>query len=774
MSPLYSGAPMPPVVAKSPVVSIGEAPSAHEGFVPSPPAPSTVPSVHEAVTAPAPQVAPPRHDPTPPLPSPTFTERLDERIDAPREAPAPSRGSGQFAIPVSELAAWSVRNRPAAPRRGRARRRGPYTAADAEKDLFGAEGREEVLTAFFDFVSQYFEYSALFAVQGDLAEGRDSYGPGADRNKVADIGVPLDMPGALADARAGGHFSLAVLGRDGIDAQLVKDLRRRAGKKVLVLPVVVRQRCVLLLYGDYGDADVELSEVGDVIAFAPLVATALENVILRRKAAVRTQTADPNRPVSLGPAVRSRAPKPSREERVEALAQALETTVRPVDEPAPEADEPESKDAHKTDPAIPSVRPARSEAAMQAAAATGVHRTSTPTQGTPVRAAMHSQPPEGPVFELTTRRGTPAFVEDEDEPPEEDWDVPEASVEKPRPPPLPSDAPEISIGVADADPDLPEVDPPSSEMVHATARAPHKRYSSDELRLPKVIVNVDNDLEKLVERLVAGDDAAITRVVELGARAASVLVARFPGPIKQESDRLGTPRPASQRGPILRALARIGLPAVPFLAVRTNDGDAQIRAYATRLLGEIPSADSAQAIARRVMDTDADVRRAALDGGKLLSADEDSRAVLRDRVAAIAEDANGTVDARVAAIEALAHFRDEKAVPRLLRLVVKDDEVGTSAQWALGVVTRQGFGHDKAAWEAWWKENGSRHRIEWLIDALMHDDAENRRAAGEELKAVTKEYFGYYDDLSRGERLKAQKRYKDWWDGTGKARFAKK
>jgi hypothetical protein len=389
---------------------------------------------------------------------------------------------------------------------------------------------------------------------------------------------------------------------------------------------------------------------------------------------------------------------------------------------------------------------------------------------------MHSQPPDGPVFELT-RRAAPAFdddYDDDEEPPEEGWDVPEVGTGRRGPPPLPSDAPEISIGVADRDSDLPEVEPPSSEMVHATARAPHKRYSSDELRLPKVIVNVDNDLEKLVERLIAGDEAAITRVVELGARAASVLVARFPGPIKQESDRLGAPRPASQRGPILRALARIGLPAVPFLAVRTNDEDALIRAFATRLLGEIPASESAQAIARRVMDTDADVRRAALDAGKLLSSNEDARGVLRDRVASIAEDANGSVDSRLAAIEALAHFRDEKAVPRLIRLVTSDNEVGTSAQWALGVVTRQGFGRDRSGWEAWWRDNGSRHRIEWLIDALMHDDAENRRAAGEELKAVTKEYFGYYDDLSRGERLKAQKRYKDWWESTGKARFSKK
>lgn len=770
MSPLYSGIPSA-AVAKSPMVSIGPGPSRSK---PPSAAPPTSPAVHEAVTAPAPPVGPLRQDPTPPLPAPAIAARVDQRIEAPKEVPALSGrpGSGQFAIPVSELAAWSVRAR-SAPRRERARRRGPYTTAEAEQDLLSAEGREHVLTAFFDFVSQYFEYSALFAVQGDLAEGRDAYGPGADRNKIVGIGVPLDLPGALADARAAGNFSLAVLGRDGIDAQLVRDLERKPGKKVLLLPIVVRRRCVLLLYGDYGDADVELSEIGDVIAFAPLVASALENVILRKKAAIRQTTGgEPSRPLSLGPQLRSRGPKPSREERVEALAQALETTVRPVEQTAPSRPPKESKD---TDPAIPSVRPGPHSDAPRSQQPGGTSaRPTTPAQGTPVRAATLSQPPgEGPVFELTTRRLTPSAFEEE-EVPDEGWDVPDEGFGKRRPPPLPSDAPEISIGVADADLDLPEVEPPSSEVVVATARAPLKRYSSDELRLPKVIVNIENDLEKLVERLLAGDEAAINRVVELGARAASVLVARFPGPIKQDSDRLGTPRPASQRGPILRALARIGQPAVPFLAVRTNDGDPHIRSYATRLLGEIPSTESAQAIARRVMDSDADVRRAALDAGKLLSADEEARSVLRDRVALIAEDAHASVDARVAAIEALAHFRDERAVPRLTRLVPSDDEIGKSAQWALGLITRQMLGRDRAAWEAWWRDNGSRHRIEWLIDALMHDDAENRRAAGEELKTITKEYFGYYDDLSRNERAKAQRRYRDWWESTGKKRFGAK
>jgi hypothetical protein len=46
-----------------------------------------------------------------------------------------------------------------------------------------------------------------------------------------------------------------------------------------------------------------------------------------------------------------------------------------------------------------------------------------------------------------------------------------------------------------------------------------------------------------------------------------------------------------------------------------------------------------------------------------------------------------------------------------------------------------------------------------------------RRAAAEELKAVTKEFFGYYEDLPKRERERAQQRYRDWWRSEGRARF---
>ena len=87
------------------------------------------------------------------------------------------------------------------------------------------------------------------------------------------------------------------------------------------------------------------------------------------------------------------------------------------------------------------------------------------------------------------------------------------------------------------------------------------------------------------------------------------------------------------------------------------------------------------------------------------------------------------------------------------------------------MITRQDYGLDLRRWQEWYARNGARHRIEWLIDALMHEQPSLRRAAGDELKLLTKEYFGYYDDLPKRERERAQALYRAWWEREGRARF---
>ena len=120
----------------------------------------------------------------------------------------------------------------------------------------------------------------------------------------------------------------------------------------------------------------------------------------------------------------------------------------------------------------------------------------------------------------------------------------------------------------------------------------------------------------------------------------------------------------------------------------------------------------------------------------------------------------------------MGETRRPVAVPALIPLLAEAEDVGNAARGALIVVTRQDFGSETTRWAAWWRDNHDRDRIEWLIDALMHDHAAVRAAASEELKSTTKEYFGYYDDLPKRERERAQGLYRSWWEREGRQRFA--
>ena len=87
------------------------------------------------------------------------------------------------------------------------------------------------------------------------------------------------------------------------------------------------------------------------------------------------------------------------------------------------------------------------------------------------------------------------------------------------------------------------------------------------------------------------------------------------------------------------------------------------------------------------------------------------------------------------------------------------------------IVTRQDLGRNPSVWSAWWEMHANEHRVEWLIQSLTHEVPSIRRAAGDELKMLTREYFGYYDDLPPKERERAQARYVQWWRDEGQYRF---
>lgn len=771
----------------------------------------------------------PRPASVPPIGFPMATHRRlsEPGFAAPRSATPPPVGAAVTTLITPRHPSERAEREPTSPpewlvdpirEAGHQRHRGPYTAARAEQDLLSAESRDEVVGAFFDFASQYFEYSALFAVQGDVAEGRDSRGPGADPAKIRAVGVPLDLPSALSRARNAKTFQLGPLESSGLDASLAKDLARHASRVVFVLPLIVRGRPVLLLYGDHGESDVRLADVGDILAFSPLVASALERVIVKKKRGGRRASGDLATQLSLSDLPRRRRHRlPGVEVRVEALARALDSTARPSSFPPP-GDTPSSPPttAHATPaakafaasgPETVAASPhalggpitadespkARGAAALDAAptqspptpaesphakgrAATSSVPSPVVAVGVPVR---HDTPPHGTPgkheagqdqpFPLTrrTQSDAPPASDESEEVVDAGWDVDADAMA------LPGPFGELELEQkSDVGHEAPLA--PASRQISLGPRAPFPRQDAKDRLLPSVIVDVDAECRALLCRLLEGDEGAGDRLIEIGDPAVSVLVGEFPGPIHADRARRFAEQGAraSECGPVLRTIVRIGAVAVPFLVVRTADRDPAVRRWATWLLGELPSADSARAAVRRFGDADGDVRRAALAAGRMMQSDAEARTALRDGLATLAAEPAQPPEVRHASIEALADLRDPRAVPRLIPLLGTDSSaVVRSVHWALVTLTRQDFGREGKVWTAWWQQNSTRHRIEWLIDALTHESLEVRRAAGEELKTLSKEYFGYYEDLPPKERDRAQRAYREWWEVSGKSRF---
>jgi hypothetical protein len=289
-----------------------------------------------------------------------------------------------------------------------------------------------------------------------------------------------------------------------------------------------------------------------------------------------------------------------------------------------------------------------------------------------------------------------------------------------------------------------------------------------------VIVDVDREFAALVERLIENgtDEHAEAELLRQGQYAMPAIMARFPGPIvvaRERMDELPPPR-LSECGPILRLIAGQRRVALPFVLAEVDSKDPERRFWATYLLTELSYPEAVPQIVARLFDEKEPTRRVARMAAKSVA--EIAGEQLVQELNRIVRDPQASAQKRVATLETLGEMRDALVVPVLVDALTDDrDEVSIAARNALVILSRQDYGRDSKKWLSWWASNSGRHRIEWLVDALTHEDGRMRRVAGQELKAITKEYFGYYDDLPKKERERAQQRYREWWKTEGRARF---
>ncbi len=750
---------------------------------PHPPALRLSPPPREAQTAPAP-VAPHLNTQRgmPAVHEDILTEPAPRKNDTEPHVPPMDQAlaTGSGGVPRATLQRPAATSPAARPRR----RRGPITSEGAYDELEEAGDRDAILNLFFDFCRQFFDYSALFIVQSDIAEGRDAFGDGAGRERVVTIGVPLDMPSVLSQARERGAPVLMAPATDGLDAVLLADLGRTASGPLFVAPIVVRTRVVALLLGDGGEAGVDEGARKEIGTFALAVGQAFERVIVRKKLGgykaasgssppaskiekekVPSKNAPP--PTVLSPRAQSMPPPSGAEVLIEGPA-AVSSDEAPPPATLFQVRKPSGKPIPREEPhslaisePLPTTVDVRGQAQKQRREVPHVLTHATIAEAALAGARAEVERAEAQAAHDAKPRGG-------------EVDYPE-----------PTDK---TVVLEVEPPRSPKVEPPPSQPPASSGQAvsvPARRPPSQRIErpeLPSIIVDVRAELSTLVDRFLGsdGDEQAEGELLRQGQAAMQAIMDRFPGPIVADPERLAAitrgvptkdpPIRVSECGPLLRLIAGQRRVALPFVLKKVDDETAENRFWATFLLTELVYPESAERIVPRLFDEELRTRKVARLVARALA--EVAPNAIVEHLGDVSLATLQPSAKRVATVDILGELREPLAVPVLVSLLQDNDElVAQAAHQSLVAVTRQDFGNEPRKWLSWWSGHASQHRIEWLIDALMHDETRLRHAAGEELKATTKEYFGYYDDLPKRERERAQQRYRDWWSTEGRVRF---
>ena len=160
--------------------------------------------------------------------------------------------------------------------------RGPLTREKADALLDRAEDRNAIIEVFFAFARQYFDCAAIFAMREDRAVGLETYGL-SGIGDIRAISVPLEKTGTLDEVSRSLLPRVADLSRRPADRRLASVLGRLSSQPAAVVPLSLRKRAVLFLYGDRSGEGFEIDALSDLIEFVPAVSRAFERVIRTSK-----------------------------------------------------------------------------------------------------------------------------------------------------------------------------------------------------------------------------------------------------------------------------------------------------------------------------------------------------------------------------------------------------------------------------------------------------------------------------------------------------------
>lgn len=700
--------------------------------------------------------------------------------------------------------------------------RGPVSQEHAEALLAEATQRDDVLFILLRYVQQFFDFVAIFSVTKDEARGRMAHGAGLSQELMEHLVIPLSDGGFAARAIRTQRPLVGDWGTSDEERAALALLGRPAGRPGLAVPITLGSRVALLVYADRLGEGLSVTDAGPLVAVVPALGEALRRLILEQKtlrgALPRFLTSDAPAPGSEPPPVvpvEVAAPN----EPNEATG---EVSEQPAGEDAPELsylnegteesldelgsyDEPEEPTDGLTavdlqavsrlsfterkrvvSETLPGVRSTPVSPEVREAArgrVPGVPRSAPPPP------ARESLPPAAPSAGTPSAHGVGAYsyvapvgsvAEESIRSNRQHGAQPaaasvrearEAAAAAVQPSPVERSAKPEEASVPAA--------PPAAAEKPATPRAARLSLVTPDAPVPSMIIDMGDHVNGLVDALLraAPTDglAEIPELVTLGESVLPVLMQHFPGPLwvdlKQQKRRKVRGRDLSA---VARCLIAFGDRAAPYVASKLSTSEPDLCRYALMVAGEIAHPDLLDAVARRTFDANDDVRAVALEVLRHYTRLPQFDAVLRAICDLSARPGKDPRRQRIA-LDALAELRDMRTLRTLIaRLADPSEAIVAAAQRALVVLTGQDFGFAARKWEAWAEQASGSHRVEWLVEALGQQDEALRALAGEELKQLTQQYFGYHPALPKKDRDLAQRKYREWWEREGRALFTKR
>lgn len=708
--------------------------------------------------------------------------------------------------------------------------RGPLDATRVRELLLQATQRDEVLFVLLRFAQQFFDFVGIFSVSKEGARGRMAHGAGLAPELMERVTVPLDGNGLLARVVRDKRVLVGDLGGNDEERAAAALLGRPAGRPGLAVPIVLGARAVLVLYADRADEGLSTEDGADITALMQPVADALRRIIveqktLRRSSLPPARASQPPEELSASQLLPTFDDAPKGAAPVGGAAAVVAPVPVPLSTPSSKPGIPSTKSGtpaggfaageaapdathglevvdldrlsraperrRETQRQHASVAPTSIRGGNEGARGRlqGVPRTAPPP---PMRESLvppaagradgsyHYASPTGAILEESTRpvRAQPSS-----------------------PGPLGVQevlAPTVSVGAAFAQvkPRRIEVEKPRApEVVAPTpiegARHGRPSRSIDESKAiagrssvtslpnvlaPSVIIDMGDQVTDLVDALLkAGpneEPPQILELVKVGEAALPVLLQLFPGPLWFDRHQAHKRRPRGRDvSAVARAIVAFGNKAAPYLASKVQSSDADTCFYALMVAAEIPHLDLLDAVARRALDLDDTIRMLAVETLRSFAFLPAYETVL-NAFAQLSERPGKDPRRQRLAVEALGELRDRRSLSALLpRLSDTTEATVQAAHRALVLLTCQDFGLAQRKWETWAEQWADAHRVEWLIESLMHADEATRARAGEELKRATQQYFGYHPQLPKRDRELAQRKYREWWEREGRSTF---